>query len=73
MILTYILTALVLVTAYLFTLLIPSRGGAFSEGRWHILWVVFAVLLTVLFVRPAYSLWLSLNFWIAPWKPGEGR
>jgi hypothetical protein len=70
MIFTYIATAVVLLAAYLVSLLLPDIK-TLSENEKFALWSVFAVLLTILFVRPAYSLWLSLDFWIDPWRPGE--
>jgi len=68
MILTYVFTSLVLVASYLLALFFPIPRPA-SPGTELALWISFAVLLTLLFVRPAYSLWLSLDFWIAPWEP----
>jgi len=53
-------------------LLFP-RAGAFSENFQFVFWASFAVLLTLVLVRPAYSLWLSLDFWIDPWEPGEQK
>ena len=70
MIFTYIATASVLLTAYLISLLLPDFK-ALSENERFALWSLFAIFLTLLFVRPAYSLWLSLDFWIDPWCPGE--
>jgi uncharacterized protein (DUF983 family) len=70
MIFTYIATAVVLLAAYLISLLLPDIK-ALSENEKFALWSIFAIFLTVLFVRPAYSLWLSLDFWIDPWHPGE--
>jgi len=77
MIITYILAAVVLLAAYLCSLLLPDVTGISDTVR-TTLWVMAGVLLTVAFVRPAYSLWLALDFWIAPWTPekpteGEGR
>jgi hypothetical protein len=72
MIITYILTAFILLAAYLLSLLFPT-ARAFSENSQFVFWVSFAVLLTLVLVRPAYSLWLSLDFWIDPWQPGEEK
>jgi hypothetical protein len=72
MIITYMLTAFILLAAYLLSLLFP-RAGAFSENFQFVFWASFAVLLTLVLVRPAYSLWLSLDFWIDPWEPGEQK
>ena len=70
MIFTYVATAVVLLAAYLASLLLPDVK-ALSENEKFALWSLFAIFLTILFVRPAYSLWLSLDFWIDPWRPGE--
>src|SRR5665213_845817 len=70
MIFTYIATAFVLLAAYLLSLLLPQLT-TLSENAKFALWSLFAILLTILFVRPAYSFWLSLDFWIDPWLPGK--
>ena len=70
MILTYAATAGVLIPAYLISLLLPDMK-AVTENERFALWSLFAICLTLIFVRPAYSLWLSLDFWIDPWHPGE--
>jgi hypothetical protein len=72
MIITYMLTAFILLAAYLVSLLFP-QAGALSENSKFAFWVFLAVLLTLVLVRPAYSLWLSLDFWIDPWEPGEPK
>ena len=70
MIITYVLTAVVLLAVYLGSLLFPATPGV-SEGLLTTLWMTFGVLLTLAFVRPSYSLWLALDFWIAPWTPED--
>jgi hypothetical protein len=70
MILTYAATAGVLIPTYLISLLLPDMK-AVTENERFALWSLFAIFLTLIFVRPAYSLWLSLDFWIDPWHPGE--
>ena len=72
MIITYILTAFILLAAYLVSLLFPGPSS-FSENFQFVFWASLAVLLTFALVRPAYSLWLSLDFWIDPWQPGEQK
>ena len=72
MIITYILTAFILLAGYLASLLFPS-AGTFSENFKFIFWTSLAVLLTLVLVRPAYSLWLSLDFWLDPWQPGQPK
>jgi hypothetical protein len=72
MIITYMLTAFILLAAYLASLLLPG-AGVLSENSKFIFWICLAVLLTLVLVRPSYSLWLSLDFWIDPWQPGEQK
>ena len=68
MIITYILTAFIVVALYLVSLALPG-SGTFSENFTFIFWACLAISLTILLMRPAYSLWLSLDFWIDPWQP----
>ena len=70
MIITYIFTAFIVVGVYLVSLALPATHS-FSENVTFALWTVFAVLLTLVLMRPAYSLWLSLDFLIDPWQPGD--
>ncbi len=72
MIITFALTAFVLIAVYLFLLLLPD-AKVLSENTKFALWIVFAILLTVAFVRLSYSLWLSLDFWIDPWRPDDSK
>lgn len=74
MILTYIFAVMVLIAVYLATLLLPGMPHtSLSENETFALWILFTVLLSFLFVRPAYSLWLALDFWIEPWTPEETK
>jgi uncharacterized protein (DUF983 family) len=68
MIITYIFTAAITLPVYLFALLLPA--DSFLTRHPTFFWVGLAVLSAFGFVRPAYSLWLSLNFWVDPWEPG---
>lgn len=74
MILTYVFAVVVLIGVYLTTLLLPGVPTLpVSDNVKFLLWILFTLLLALLFVRPAYSLWLALDFWLEPWKPGEIR
>jgi hypothetical protein len=67
MIFTYALTAGVLLSVYLVLLLFPD-SKAISEN-WQIgLWGVSAFVLSIVLSRPAYSLWLSVDYWLEPWR-----
>jgi uncharacterized protein (DUF983 family) len=72
MIITYIMTAFAVLAVFLISLLLPKVRGL-SENMGFAGWMVFALLLVLAFVRPCYSLWLSLDFWISPWQPGEPK
>lgn len=72
MIITYIFTAFILVAAYLVSLLFPGVD-IFLENFNFIFWTSLAIVLTLVLMRPAYSLWLSLDFWIDPWQPDEPK
>jgi len=67
MILTYGFTVGVLILVYLLTPLMPTFGWI-SEATKYALWIGFTLLLAVIFVRPAYALWLSLDYWLDPWQ-----
>ena len=70
MFLNFILSALLITAIYLALLLLqfPSFTDV-STNRQVLLWIIFGVLLSLFLMRFAYSLWLSLDFWIAPWLP----
>jgi hypothetical protein len=72
MILTYGLTIAVLIPVYLLTPLVPELAWL-SETMKYVLWICFTLLLAVLFVRPAYALWLSLDYWLEPWPPAKAK
>jgi uncharacterized protein (DUF983 family) len=70
MILTYIFAVVVLIGVYLTSLLLPGIPTLpISDNAKFLLWILFTILLSMLFVRPAYSLWLALDFWLEPWTP----
>jgi uncharacterized protein (DUF983 family) len=67
MIFTYALTAGVLLAVYLVLLLFPD-SKSISEN-WRVgLWGVAAFVLSIVLSRPAYSLWLSVDYWLEPWR-----
>jgi uncharacterized protein (DUF983 family) len=66
MILTYGFTVAVLIVAYLFVPLVPEITWL-SETMKYALWIGSTLILAALFVRPAYALWLSLDYWLDPW------
>ena len=72
MILTYGLTIAVLIPVYLVTPLVPELAWL-SETMKYVLWISFTLLLAVLFVRPAYALWLSVDYWLEPWPAAKAK
>ena len=39
----------------------------------NLLWVAFGTVLCLALARPSYSLWLAIDYWITPWKPGPPK
>jgi uncharacterized protein (DUF983 family) len=70
MIITYGLTLAVVIPVFLLSLLLPDFPGLSDSARFA-LWVLFAVPLSIALMPYSYSLWLSLDFWLEPWKPQE--
>jgi hypothetical protein len=42
---------------------------ALSTNSKILLWMAFAIVLSLLFVRHSYSFWLGIDFWIKPRQP----
>jgi uncharacterized protein (DUF983 family) len=72
MIFTYLLTAGVLLTAFLLGLLLPDLPAPSHYTQFG-LWVAFGIPVMLLVMPLGYSLWLSLDFWLEPWKPERTR
>ena len=68
MIINYIVTTACVVTLFLLSLLLPEFTGLSTNVK-ILLWMVFAVFLSLLFMRHAYSFWLGLDFWVKPRIP----
>ena len=65
MIINYAATTAVVVTIFLFSLLFRDFTRLSTNSK-ITLWIGFAVCLSLLFVRHAYSFWLGIDFWIKP-------
>jgi len=70
MIFSYIVTAAILVLAYLIQLLFPDFKSVTDNERLAI-WILFALAVNLALMRYAYSLWLALDYWMDPWTPGD--
>jgi uncharacterized protein (DUF983 family) len=68
MIINYVATTACVVTIFLLSLLIPDFT-TLSTNMKILLWMAFAIALSLSLVRHAYSFWLGLDFWIKPRKP----
>jgi uncharacterized protein (DUF983 family) len=68
MIITYALTLAVVVPVFLLSLLLPDIKNLSENVRFAV-WIAFAIPLSLFFMPYAYSLWLSLDYWVEPWKP----
>lgn len=71
MILTYGLTLSLVIPIFLISLLLPDIKGLSDYSRFA-LWILFSIPLALFLMPYAYSLWLSLDFWVEPWKATEG-
>ena len=65
MVLNYIFTVWVVLAVYLVSLLLPDFLPWPTNAR-LLLWMAFAVVLSLLLWRHTRSLWLALNYWVEP-------
>ena len=68
MIINYALTTGCVLTIFLISLLFPDFTK-FSTNSKILLWMGFAIALSLALVRHSYSFWLGLDFWIKPRDP----
>jgi len=68
MIITYALTLAVVIPIFLLSLLLPDIRNISDYVRFAV-WVALAIPLSLIFMPYSYSLWLSLDYWVEPWKP----
>jgi uncharacterized protein (DUF983 family) len=68
MIINYVATTAVVVAIFLLSVLFRDFT-ALSTNSKILLWMVFAIALSLLFVRHSYSFWLGIDFWIKPRQP----
>jgi uncharacterized protein (DUF983 family) len=70
MIINYVATTALVVAIFLLSLLVPDFTGL-SVNEKILLWMIFAIAVSLALVRHAYSFWLGLDFWIKPRFPDE--
>jgi uncharacterized protein (DUF983 family) len=68
MIINYAATTAVVVAIFLISLLFRDFTTLSTNSK-ITLWIGFAICLSLLFVRHAYSFWLGIDFWIKPRQP----
>jgi uncharacterized protein (DUF983 family) len=68
MIINYVTTTAVVVMVFLMSVMIRDFT-TFSTNSKILLWMAFAIVLSLLLMRHAYSFWLGLDFWIKPRQP----
>ena len=70
MFLNFIVSAMLLVPFYFLLLLVAPQITDISTNSRFLAWMAFAVIFSLSLMRHSYSLWLSIDHWIGPWKPG---
>ena len=68
MIINYAVTTACVVTIFLLSLLFPDFTRLSTNVK-ILLWMIFAIVLSLLLVRHSYSFWLGLDFWVKPRQP----
>lgn len=68
MIINYVFTTAIVVAIFLLSLLFRDFTPLSTNSK-ILLWMAFAIVLSLLLVRHSYSFWLGVDFWIKPRQP----
>ena len=68
MIINYVATTACVVAIFLLSTLVPDFTSLSTNVK-ILLWMAFAIALSLLLMRHAYSFWLGIDFWIKPRQP----
>lgn len=68
MIINYAVTTAIIVAIFLVSTLFPDFTSLSTNSK-ILLWMAFAIALSLLLTRHAYSFWLGIDFWIKPRQP----
>jgi uncharacterized protein (DUF983 family) len=68
MIINYAVTTAIIVAIFLVSTLFPDFTSLSTNSK-ILLWMAFAIALSLLLTRHAYSFWLGIDFWIKPRHP----
>jgi uncharacterized protein (DUF983 family) len=70
MIFSYGITAAVLLIIWFASMPFPDVKSMTDNERLGV-WIVIALAVNLASVRHAYSLWLSIDYWLEPWSPDD--
>ena len=70
MMFSYAITVLVLLVVFFALMPFPDAKFLTDNERLAI-WMVFALAVNLALMRHAYSLWLSIDYWMEPWPPED--
>ena len=68
MIINYGITTACVVAIFLISLLFPDFTRLSTNSK-IVLWMTFAIVLSLALMRHSYSFWLGLDFWVKPRTP----
>jgi len=68
MIINYVATTAVVVAIFLLSVLFRDFTSLSTNSK-ILLWMAFAISVSLLLMRHAYSFWLGIDFWIKPRQP----
>jgi uncharacterized protein (DUF983 family) len=68
MIINYIVTTVLILGLFLLSLLFPDFTTLTTNEK-IVLWIAFAIALSLALMRHAYSFWLGIDFWVTPRTP----
>jgi len=68
MIINYIVTTACVVAVFLLSLLVRDFTTLSTNSK-ILLWMAFAISVSLLLMRHSYSLWLGVDFWVKPRQP----
>ena len=68
MIINYVVTTVCIVAIFLLSLLFRDFTTLSTNSK-ILIWMGFAIALSLLLMRHAYSFWLGLDFWVKPRIP----
>ena len=68
MIINYVATTACVVALFLVSLLFHDFTTLSTNSK-ILLWMAFAIILSLLLVRHSYSFWLGMDYWVKPRYP----